>query len=302
VTRDATKLLEKMIWHDDEHLQIGETNFLLTIDAGIWDAAITSTPEHFLLLKNWWMVQNTLQFLPETVDNVIELGIFEGGSIALYEELFSPGRFVGVDIGTDRVKVLDHYLERRSATERVRLYYGTDQQDRQALKSIAHENFKDQRLDLVIDDASHLYEPAKASLNVLLPLLRPGGVYLIEDWAWAHWQQGFEVFQPRGTTGYADQESPLTRLVFEAVMLAASRPEIISSVHVDAGRAFLTRGQELITDEDFDISASYLTSRWKMDFSAKTTPVDMLKRWVPLSIRKRVPPSIAAWAHEHIPH
>ena len=215
-----------MIWHDNEHLQIGDTNFLLTIDAGIWDAAITSTPEHFLLLKNWWMVQNTLQFLPETVDNVIELGIFEGGSIALYEELFSPARFVGLDIATDRVRVLDQYLERRLATERVRLYYETDQQDRQALKSIAHENFKDQPLDLVIDDASHLYEPTKTSLNVLLPLLRPGGVYLIEDWAWAHWQQGFEAFQPKGTTGYADQESPLTRLVFEAVMLAASRPEI----------------------------------------------------------------------------
>ena len=79
-----------MIWHDDEHLQIGDTNFLLTIDAGIWDAAIESTPEHFLLLKNRWLVQNTLQFLPETVDNVIELGFFEGGAIALYEELFSP--------------------------------------------------------------------------------------------------------------------------------------------------------------------------------------------------------------------
>jgi SAM-dependent methyltransferase len=302
VTRDATKLLEKMIWHDNEHLQIGDTCFLLTVDAGIWDTTIESTPEQFLLLKNWWLVQNTLQFLPETVDNMIELGIFEGGSIAFYEELFLPARFVGVDIETDRVRVLDHYLERRLATERVRLYYGTDQQDRQALELIAHENFEDQPLDLVIDDASHFYEPAKTSLNVFLPLPRPGGVYLIEDWAWAHWQQGFEEFQAKGTTGYADQKSPLTKLIFEAVMLAASRPDIISNVYIDASRAFLTRGQGFITDEDFDISDAYLTSRWKMDFSAKTTPVDMLKRWVPLSIRKRVPPSIAAWAHEHIPH
>ena len=291
-----------MVWHDDEHLQIGDTSFLLTVDAGIWDALVESTPEQFLLLKNWWLVQNTLQFLPETVDNMIELGIFKGGSIALYEELFSPTRFVGVDIEADRVKVLDHYLERRLATERVRLYYGTDQQDRQALKSIAHENFKGQPLDLVIDDASHFYAPAKTSLNVFLPLLRPGGVYLIEDWAWAHWQQGFEKFQAKGTTGFADQENPLTKLIFEAVMLSASRPDIISNVLIDAGRAFITRGAEVITDENFDISDSYLTSRWKMEFSAKTTSVDMLKRWVPLSIRRRIPPPIAAWAHEHIPH
>ena len=291
-----------MIWHDDEHLQIGDTSFLLTVDAGIWDTTIESTPEQFLLLKTSWLVQNTLQFLPETVDNMIEFGIFKGGSIAMYEQLFSPARFVGVELMTDRVRALDCYLERRLASERVRLYYGTDQQDRQALKSIAHENFKDRPLDLVIDDASHFYEPAKTSLNVFLPLLRPGGVYLIEDWAWAHWQQGFEQYQVGSSTGYADQKSPLTKLIFEAVMLAASYPGIISHVFIDSGRAFLTRGSEVITDENFDISDAYLTSRWKMEFSAKTTPVDMLKRWVPLSIRKRVPPSIAAWGHEHIPH
>ena len=143
-------------------------------------------------------MQNTLQFLPETVDNMIELGIFKGGSIALYEAtLFTRRDSWAWNIRTDRVRALDCYLERRLATERVRLYYGTDQQDRQALKSIAHENFKDQPLDLVIDDASHFYEPAKTSLNVFLPLLRPGGVYLIEDWAWAHWQQGFEALPSR---------------------------------------------------------------------------------------------------------
>jgi hypothetical protein len=42
-------------------------------------------------------------------------------------------------------------------------------------------------LDLVIDDASHIYGPTKASFQALFPLLRPGGLYLIEDWAWAHW-------------------------------------------------------------------------------------------------------------------
>ena len=70
--------------------------------------------------------------------------------------------------------------------------------NRQALKSIAHENFKDQPLNLVHDNTSHFYEPAKSSLNVFLSLLRPGGVYLIEDWAWAHWQQGVEAFQQGG--------------------------------------------------------------------------------------------------------
>ena len=37
-------------------------------------------------------------------------------------------------------------------------------------------------LDLVIDDASHLYGPTMASFEVLFPRLRPGGLYVIEDW------------------------------------------------------------------------------------------------------------------------
>ena len=41
-------------------------------------------------------------------------------------------------------------------------------------------------LDLVVDDASHTYEETKASFEFLFPLLRPGGIYVIEDWSWAH--------------------------------------------------------------------------------------------------------------------
>lgn len=298
MTRDASEHLEKMIWHDNEHLQIGDTSFLVTLDPAIWNTT-ESTPERFLMDKNWWLVESNLEYFPETIQNMIEIGIFKGGSIALYEQLFSPARLVGVDIQTDRVSALDRYLERRLATERVRLYYGIDQQDRQALRSIAHENFRDQPLDLVIDDASHLYEPSKTSLNVFLPLLRPGGVYLIEDWGWAHWQNSYEEY---GAASYADEKRPLTKLIFEAAMLAASRPGIISNVFIDSGRAFLTRGSEVLMDEDFEISDAYLTRLWHMEFSAKTRPVDTLKRWVPLSFRKRVPPSIAAWVHEHVPH
>ncbi len=186
MTWDAAELLAKMTWLDNNHLQIGDTRFQLTLDGAIWETA-ESTPDQFLLLKNWWLVQSALKYLPQSVHNMVEIGIFKGGSIALYEELYSPTRLVGVDLESERVTVLDQYLERRSASERVRLYYGTDQQDREALRSIALENFGHQPLDLVVDDGSHRYEPSKASLNVLLPRLRPGGVYLLEDWAWAHW-------------------------------------------------------------------------------------------------------------------
>ena len=51
------------------------------------------------------------------------------------------------------------------------------------LLSIVHKDFNGQ-LDLVIDDASHLYTETKKSFEILFPLLKAGGLYVIEDWSW----------------------------------------------------------------------------------------------------------------------
>lgn len=40
-------------------------------------------------------------------------------------------------------------------------------------------------MDLVVDDASHFYEQTKTSFQTLFPLVRPGGMYIIEDWGWS---------------------------------------------------------------------------------------------------------------------
>jgi ectoine hydroxylase-related dioxygenase (phytanoyl-CoA dioxygenase family)/predicted O-methyltransferase YrrM len=253
-----------LVWHNDNLLQVGDTKFLLALDWETCDKT-ESTVDQFLLIKNWYLVESTIARLPEKIENMVEFGIFKGGSIALYEELYSPKRLVGVDIKDERVAGLDEFVERRSAADRVKLYYETDQRDRRALKRIARENFDGQLLDVVIDDGSHRYEPSKASLNVFLPMLREGGLYVIEDWAWAHWPGAYH--QEDAASGqYADQENPLTKLVFEAVMLCASRPGIIRDVYIDASRAFLLRGHEEITDPDFDISKAYLSSLWTMEY------------------------------------
>ena len=145
----------------------------------------------------------------------------------------------------------------------------------------------------MVDDGSHQYEPSKTSLNVFLPMLREGGLYVIEDWAWAHWPD--EYHQAKAASGeYGDQANPLTKLIFETAMLAASRPGIISEIELDSSRAFLTRGPEQIGDPNFDISQAYLTSLWKMEFSPRSPYVMAARRlWrtrVPLRVRKQ------AWA------
>ena len=101
------------------------------------------------------------------------------------------------------------------------------------------ENFPDGEIDLVIDDCSHLYGPSKASLNFLLPRLRPLGLYVIEDWGWAHWP-GEEWQGPDAQ--YRDEPTALSNLVLELVMTAASRIDIIGKLTITRDSVYITKG------------------------------------------------------------
>jgi hypothetical protein len=85
---------------------------------------------------------------------------------------------------SDSRRPLESRIAQQGLSDVVRLYYGIDQGDHHALDRIMTENFLDGEIDSVIDDCSHLYGPTRASLNLLLPRVRPLGLYVIEDWGW----------------------------------------------------------------------------------------------------------------------
>ena len=45
------------------------------------------------------------------------------------------------------------------------------------------EDFAGGAVDFIVDDASHQYWATRATVEILLPFVRPGGAYVIEDWA-----------------------------------------------------------------------------------------------------------------------
>ena len=61
-----------------------------------------------------------------------------------------------------------------------------------------------------------MYALTKKSFEALFPLLRPGGLYIIEDWAWGHWQAFQALDHPWS------YEVPLTKLIFEIVAAIGS--------------------------------------------------------------------------------
>jgi predicted O-methyltransferase YrrM len=117
---------------------------------------------------------------------ILELGIKAGGSTALLAQLGHPSRLVAIDITPTAATGLEAFLDVQELRDTVHPYYGVDQSDQQRLTSIVSHEFGDAAIDLVIDDASHLLAPTRASFSVLFPRLRSEGLFVIEDWSWEH--------------------------------------------------------------------------------------------------------------------
>jgi Methyltransferase domain len=102
---------------------------------------------------------------------VCEVGVKAGESLVLWQHLFphSPA-IVGVD-----------YDENATWPEgTVRLVASQDDPD---LRDRVRAHLPGGTCDLIVDDASHKTTLTAAAFASLWPLVRPGGYYVVEDWA-----------------------------------------------------------------------------------------------------------------------
>jgi hypothetical protein len=179
--RDALTWLhsraESSVWFDQvDRFRVGDIEFQCSFQRG-------SKADRFFIRKHRRLVEEYLDVFDDFPHaNVVELGIAEGGSVALTALVAPPKKLVAFELDENRVDALDELIGRLALTERVHPYYGVDQADRTRLRAIIDEEFADEPLDLVIDDASHRLDETRASFETLFPRLRPGGLFLIEDW------------------------------------------------------------------------------------------------------------------------
>lgn len=171
-------------------------------------------------------------FAGQATKNVLEFGIFEGGSAVVFASMFPNAKIVGIDLRPPNPAVLAH-IQRMGLADRVRLYYGVSQDDVGAVSRIIKDEF-DAPLDLVIDDASHLYDFSRRTFELAFPALRRGGCYVLEDWDWAH-----------GRGAYTDWSSPvLSNLVYELSSLIQSAPAVITEARIIRSLAAFYKGTE----------------------------------------------------------
>ena len=154
----------------------------------------------FDLIKGKWTLEQYDEFWARRPDfraeSIVELGIWDGGSTALWFEVFQPQKLVAMDLMTrGDSEYFRAFVRSRNIESRISTHWGVDQSDAAQVATIITKELSGP-LDLVIDDASHMYEETKASFELLFPLVRPGGLYIIEDWAWSYFREFQEPSHP----------------------------------------------------------------------------------------------------------
>ena len=225
-------------WVDDDVFVVDDTEFVVTADADRYRDE-HSTADRFIVAKWPEMVDRLADWIAsEAPQRIVELGIFKGGSAALAAALARPRRLTAIELAAERVTALDDFITTHALEEVVATHYGVDQSDVATLTGLLDVDHGYDPLDLVLDDASHLYRETRTSFEVLFARLRPGGLYVIEDWGWAHFPE--PVWQDRG--GWFHDRPALTNLIVEILMVAATGADLVSRVTVLRHQALIERG------------------------------------------------------------
>jgi hypothetical protein len=108
---------------------------------------------------------------------LLELGVYRGESLLLWQDYFPQGTIVGLDIQIG---------EEVRRSDRIHLFEGS-QADTEFLTRVAKEVAPD-GFDIIIDDASHVGTLTKISFwHLFSNFLKPHGIFAIEDWGTGYW-------------------------------------------------------------------------------------------------------------------
>ncbi len=101
--------------------------------------------------------------------NVLEIGVRDGCSLRMWKEYFPESNIIGLDIDPRCASM---------GEDRIKIFIGS-----QTSPDIVNEigNYTNNKLDIIIDDGSHINKLTLESYKLLFNMLNPGGIYIIED-------------------------------------------------------------------------------------------------------------------------
>jgi hypothetical protein len=138
----------------------------------------------------------------ETASNVLEVGIFKGGSIKLWSDFFQNATVYGLDI----MNIRDVWQGIKN-NKRIVLYTSTNAYDETFFKN----NFlnKNIKFDFMLDDGPHTLDSMVKFIQLYSQVMTDDGILIIEDvqsWDWietlknavpAHLKQYIKIYDLR---------------------------------------------------------------------------------------------------------
>jgi hypothetical protein len=103
-----------------------------------------------------------------SLENFLEIGLWEGESIRMWRDYFTTGNLIGADI-------LDLSHIQLPNTQ----IHICDQSNRDDLESLVSKTYKN--YDIIIDDGGHMMHQQQITLGTMFKYLKSGGVFVIED-------------------------------------------------------------------------------------------------------------------------
>lgn len=134
-----------------------------------WDGEHTHAGSSYL-----HTYEKYLSHLREKKIKFLEIGVKDGSSHRMWSHYFSNDSTIyGLDIDP-RCK----NYEKHHQWKNIKIYIGS-QDDQEVISQMAKDSKSG--FDVILDDGSHVNELTIKSFNLLFPLLKPGGIYIIED-------------------------------------------------------------------------------------------------------------------------
>lgn len=130
---------------------------------------------------------------------VIEVGVADGSCLLAWRDIFPNALIVGMDI----------HPSDRAHGERIEFHLGSQRVREDCERAAAGRQF-----DLIVEDATHHTDDTLLTLYWLWPYVRPGGLYVVEEWAGVDGdRERIRALWPNveilGTCGPSNQDEPL---------------------------------------------------------------------------------------------
>jgi hypothetical protein len=142
------------------------------------DFALSDHHKPLLKVEHYFDIYDTyLRHFQGTSCKMLEIGVYNGGSLEMWKDFLGPNSTIhGIDISTTILGL--QFSPGISASI-------CNQEDKPALKRLSDSNGG---FDIVLDDGGHHMSNQIKSFEALFPLLKPNGVYMVEDTHTSYWK------------------------------------------------------------------------------------------------------------------